>query len=172
MAVARALVTGPALLLADEPTGNLDSHVDRRGPAVLDRLNAAGRTVVLITHEDDVAGHAQRLIRLRRRRRSSRTAVRPVADRPPRGRAREARVSMLETVRFALRGLGANKLRSGLTMLGILIGVGAVILLVAVGNGSARRSSGDRGAGHEHADRVQRPAGRAPARTCRAATRA
>ena len=47
-------------------------------------------------------------------------------------------MSLLETIRFALRGIGANKLRSGLTVLGILIGVAAVILLVAVGNGSAR----------------------------------
>ena len=64
VAVARALVTAPALVLADEPTGNLDSHSTAEILAVLDRLNRAGRTIVLITHEPDVADHARRLIRL------------------------------------------------------------------------------------------------------------
>jgi putative ABC transport system ATP-binding protein len=64
VAVARALVTEPALLLADEPTGNLDSHATEEVLGVFDDLNAAGRTIVLITHEDDVAAHADRLVRL------------------------------------------------------------------------------------------------------------
>ena len=64
VAVARALVTAPALVLADEPTGNLDTHSSAEVLAVLDRLNRSGRTIVLITHEADVAAHAKRLIRL------------------------------------------------------------------------------------------------------------
>ncbi|BAL88833.1 putative ABC transporter ATP-binding protein [Actinoplanes missouriensis 431] len=64
VAVARALVTEPALLLADEPTGNLDSHATEEVLAVFDDLNAAGRTIVLITHENEVAARADRLIRL------------------------------------------------------------------------------------------------------------
>jgi putative ABC transport system ATP-binding protein len=64
VAVARALVTAPALVLADEPTGNLDTQSTGELLAVLDRLNRSGRTIVLITHEPDVAAHAQRLIRL------------------------------------------------------------------------------------------------------------
>jgi putative ABC transport system ATP-binding protein len=64
VAVARALVTAPALVLADEPTGNLDSHSTLEVLSVLDRLNRSGRTIVLITHEPDVADHARRLIRL------------------------------------------------------------------------------------------------------------
>jgi putative ABC transport system ATP-binding protein len=64
VAVARALVTEPALLLADEPTGNLDSHSSAELLEVLDRLHAIGRTIVLITHEPDVAVRADRLIRL------------------------------------------------------------------------------------------------------------
>ncbi|GII22892.1 ABC transporter ATP-binding protein [Planosporangium mesophilum] len=64
VAVARALVTAPALVLADEPTGNLDTRSSEDVLAVLDRLNRSGRTIVLITHEADVAAHARRLIRL------------------------------------------------------------------------------------------------------------
>ena len=64
VAVARALVTEPALLLADEPTGNLDSHSTGDVLAVFDELHASGRTVVLITHEPDVGARAGRLIRL------------------------------------------------------------------------------------------------------------
>jgi putative ABC transport system ATP-binding protein len=64
VAVARALVTAPALLLADEPTGNLDSQSTNDVLAVFDRLSHSGRTIVLITHEPDVAERAKRLIRL------------------------------------------------------------------------------------------------------------
>ncbi|WP_327007113.1 ABC transporter ATP-binding protein [Dactylosporangium sp. NBC_01737] len=64
VAVARALVTAPALVLADEPTGNLDTQSTNDVLAVFDRLSASGRTIVLITHEPDVAERARRLIRL------------------------------------------------------------------------------------------------------------
>jgi putative ABC transport system ATP-binding protein len=64
VAVARALVNSPALVLADEPTGNLDSASTSDVLAVFDRLNALGRTIVVITHEDEVARHAARVIRV------------------------------------------------------------------------------------------------------------
>ena len=65
VAIARALVTDPALLLADEPTGNLDSAATADILALMDELHSSGRTIVLITHEADVAARAGRVIRLR-----------------------------------------------------------------------------------------------------------
>lgn len=62
VAVARALVTAPSLILADEPTGNLDSKASDDLMGVFDRLNAAGRTIVLITHDDEVAHRADRVV--------------------------------------------------------------------------------------------------------------
>ncbi|RZS37851.1 putative ABC transport system ATP-binding protein [Herbihabitans rhizosphaerae] len=64
VAIARALVTGPAMVLADEPTGNLDTHNSAEVLSILDRLHAAGRTIVIITHESDVAAHANRVVRV------------------------------------------------------------------------------------------------------------
>ena len=65
VAVARALVTDPAILLADEPTGNLDSESSLEIMKLLRDLNNQGRTIVLITHEPDIAAFAQRVVRLR-----------------------------------------------------------------------------------------------------------
>ncbi len=119
VAVARAIVTNPALMLADEPTGNLDSHSTAEVLDIFARLHDEGRTIVLITHEDEVAAAGR--------------AGHP--DRRRRDRRGRAGVNAAETLRIALGGIAANKLRSGLTILGMTIGVAAVIILVAVGNG-------------------------------------
>ena len=65
VAVARALVTNPAMILADEPTGNLDTHSGAEVLGLFERLSATGRTIILITHEEEVAAHARRVIRVR-----------------------------------------------------------------------------------------------------------
>jgi putative ABC transport system ATP-binding protein len=86
VAIARAIVTDPVLLLADEPTGALDSHSTEEVLALFDELNAAGRTVVVITHENDVAAHAKRVIRLRDGLVVADERVAPVDGPPPLGR--------------------------------------------------------------------------------------
>jgi putative ABC transport system ATP-binding protein len=65
VAIARALINDPSILLADEPTGNLDSQTGAEIMALFDELNSRGNTIVVVTHEEDIAGHARRIVRLK-----------------------------------------------------------------------------------------------------------
>ena len=151
VAVARAIVTNPALILADEPTGNLDSHSTEDVLAIFARLNDEGRTVVLITHEPDVAEQSKRVVRLSDGRIVEDQRTLGVHDPPPLVRSQKSAHAPIrpgaveardmigpEMLRIAWSGITANKLRSGLTILGMTIGVASVIVLIAVGNGSSK----------------------------------
>ena len=138
VAIARALVTQPVLILADEPTGALDSRTSLEIMALFQDLNASGMTVVLVTHEPDVARFARRVLRFLDGRLVGDVTRRPrMPARSSRGAGRVMKLGAL--LRIALRALAANKLRSALTMLGIIIGVAAVIVMIAVGAGAQAR---------------------------------
>jgi putative ABC transport system ATP-binding protein len=84
VAIARAIVSEPVLLLADEPTGALDSRSTTEVLALFDQLSAAGRTIVVITHESEVADHAKRVVRMRDGLVASDDRTTAVSDLPPR----------------------------------------------------------------------------------------
>ena len=83
VAIARAIATGPSIILADEPSGNLDSRSTEEVLQIFGRLNAAGRTIVIITHEDNVAAHAKRIVVLEDGRISDDRRNAPVHGNPP-----------------------------------------------------------------------------------------
>ena len=143
VAIARALVRKPLLILADEPTGNLDSRSGAEVMKILHELHATGMTVVVVTHDENIGAQAQRVLRMHdgrivadERRPGKQTAVREL---PPL-EVPQARGFSLTEVREhfqqAWRMIGSNRLRSFLSMLGVLIGVACVIAMLALGRGA------------------------------------
>ena len=131
VSIARALAGDPAVILADEPTGALDSHTSREVLAMLQKLHKEGNTVVLITHDNSIAVQAERIIRLE----DGHIVYDGGLGAAERG-GRFMNLNMLrETFRQALRNIAGNKFRTLLTMLGIIIGIMAVIVIVGLGNG-------------------------------------
>ena len=147
VAIARALVNNPSIIFADEPTGNLDSRSAREIMQVMSELHAQGLTIILVTHDANVASHAQRIIEIKDGRiladflNPESPEIPPVekVEREDAVHAATALHSLKEgvvLVKQSLRSLLANKVRTALSALGIMIGVAAVITTVAVGNGA------------------------------------
>jgi len=150
VSIARALMNGGQVILADEPTGALDSRSGEEVMGILQELHAQGHTIILVTHDMAVARHAQRIIELRdgavvadrpNRPLAGRTPADPGARAPAPGAGMPAeRPSMwdrfAEAFRMALVSMAAHRLRTLLTMLGIVIGIASVVLVVALGKGS------------------------------------
>lgn len=143
VSIARALMNDPAVILADEPTGALDSRSGAEVLDMLERLNGEGRTVVMITHDPSVAARAHRVIRLLDGRivedtgRVDPAAVSAAAEQADGWMPAASSLATLpEAVRMSLRSLRANLFRSALTLLGVVIGVAAVVTMLAVGEGS------------------------------------
>jgi len=143
VAVARALVNDAEVVLADEPTGALDSGSSDELLGLLEELHASGRTIILITHDHAVAARAQRMIELKDGRVISDTGTsdaRPAQEAPYRyARSGPSMVGqIIESVKMAFRSLRANLFRTALTLLGVIIGVAAVVAMLAIGQGSQR----------------------------------
>ncbi|MBN1531851.1 MAG: ABC transporter permease, partial [Spirochaetes bacterium] len=135
------------IIMADEPTGNLDTTSEEEIIRILEEMNDQGRTIVMVTHEDELARHAKRIIRMRDGRVISDTRQRvrrkeaPRAAGDIRGLAGLAGVSvdraeLLDYVTQSFRTIVSHKMRSFLSILGILIGVAAVISMMAIGEGA------------------------------------
>jgi macrolide transport system ATP-binding/permease protein len=152
VAIARALINQPKMILADEPTGNLDSKSSEEIIQFLGEMNQKGITVILVTHEPDIAAHARRIITMKDGQiltdhpNSDIQASLSNSDRPAEIMEqvvleKHNRFSFRQGQAYfqqALRSLLANKVRSGLSILGILIGVAAVIAVLAIGTGAQK----------------------------------
>ncbi|WP_122501566.1 MacB family efflux pump subunit [Pseudomonas viridiflava] len=155
VSIARALMNGGHIILADEPTGALDSHSGAEVMTLLDELASQGHVVILITHDREVAARARRVIEISDGRIISDTLSETAGDAQPTGalqavdlRARLAQGSnarsawkgeLLDAVQAAWRVMWINRFRTALTLLGIVIGVASVVVMLAVGEGSKRQ---------------------------------
>ncbi|WP_419736069.1 MacB family efflux pump subunit [Pseudomonas sp. COR18] len=148
VSIARALMNGGEIILADEPTGALDSASGKEVMKILLELHAAGHTVILVTHDDKVAAHAERIIEIRdgeivsdrpnpnRPVEGGKTAQRPPAKPRQGNRLMAALALFQEAFVMAWVALISHRMRTLLTMLGIIIGITSVVSIVAIGEGA------------------------------------
>lgn len=142
VAIARSLVNAPRIIMADEPTGNLDSVSEEEIMKILQELNAQGITILMVTHEDSIAEKAKRIIRIRdgevlsdERRvphKAPGVSIARIPPPPPPIGWRDIKEHFIQ----GKRTLAANKIRTALSMLGILIGVASVVAMLAIGRGA------------------------------------
>lgn len=149
VSIARALMNEPDIILADEPTGALDSDTGDAVMALLAELNAEGKTVIIVTHDPEIAAQATRVIRVKdglvvddRRSASAQlgagqSPVELTGEKPARA-ARPGEIALM-----ALSALRRNRLRTALTMLGIVIGVASVVAMLAIGAGAREQVLAD-----------------------------
>ncbi|MDO9464643.1 MAG: ABC transporter permease [bacterium] len=149
VAIARSLVNEPLIIFADEPTGNLDTKSGQEIMAILQRLNQNGKTIVMVTHEKEIAQYAKRIICMRdgkiisdekikteTEKVSSPSVIIPLEDILSESHSTVRKAEFLDHIRQAVQAIFSHKMRSILSILGILIGVAAVIAMLALGQGA------------------------------------
>ncbi|KPJ67798.1 MAG: macrolide ABC transporter ATP-binding protein [Coxiella sp. DG_40] len=151
IAIARSLVKQPLIILADEPTGNLDTKTEKEIISIFKRLNDRGQTIIMVTHEKDIAEHAKRIIEMRDgriigdrtidRKSALSPKIIPVNNILTRSQSVLGTAKFVDHLRQALNAVVTHKMRSFLSMLGILIGVAAVITMLALGEGAKQSMS-------------------------------
>ncbi len=146
VAIARSLINRPQIILADEPTGNLDSVSEREIMKILQELNDQGITIIIVTHEDEIAKQAKRIIRMRDGVLQSDERLLPLPPPKPKPAPKEGEnentsrrvMNILQHFSQGMKTLTANKVRTVLSVLGILIGVAAVVAMLALGAGAQK----------------------------------
>ncbi|MBA8579365.1 macrolide ABC transporter ATP-binding protein/permease MacB [Escherichia fergusonii] len=142
VSIARALMNGGQVILADEPTGALDSHSGEEVMAILHQLRERGHTVIIVTHDPHVAAQAERVIEIRDGEIVSNPPAKNSAiaqtfsdsSAQPRSGWRQFIAGFREALTMAWLALATNKMRTLLTMLGIIIGIASVVSIVVVGD--------------------------------------
>lgn len=153
VSIARALMNGGEVILADEPTGALDTHSGNDVLNILKDLHQQGHTVVIVTHDMSIAEHAQRIVELRdgevitdRQMQSAESVSTAtveqeisITSKPPLTAWKAQRDRLQEAFKMAILAMAAQRLRTVLTMLGIIIGIASVVSVVALGKGSQQQ---------------------------------
>ncbi|GKW25874.1 MacB family efflux pump subunit [Pectobacterium polonicum] len=151
VSIARALMNSGGIILADEPTGALDTHSGNEVLSILRDLHKQGNTVVIVTHDMTIAEHAQRIIELRdgeviadRQTRPEEVTV-PLPDTvsPTTSALNQFKDRFIDAFKMALLAMNAQRMRTFLTMLGIIIGIASVVSVVALGKGSQEQVLAD-----------------------------
>lgn len=147
VSIARALINGGKIILADEPTGALDSQSGQEVLAILNELNRRGHTVVMVTHDMKVARHAKRIIELCDGEiiADSGGCVSATETLPKTNRIRQSYWKTLldrtrESMQMALKAMKTHRLRTTLTMIGIVFGIASIVTVVALGEGARQET--------------------------------
>ncbi|WP_439241571.1 MULTISPECIES: MacB family efflux pump subunit [unclassified Lonepinella] len=145
VSIARALMNGGEIILADEPTGALDSKSGETVMEILTQLHGEGHTIILVTHDKNVAEFANRVIEIKDgriiedTRKSDLIAHKDTTPKINKNAFSFYKDQFMESFRMSVKAIVAHKMRSLLTMLGIIIGITSVVCVVALGNGSQQK---------------------------------
>ena len=135
VSVARALANRPGLILADEPTGNLDEEAGQGVLELVKEMHRLGATVVMVTHDPDVAAVAERIVRMRNGAIVEDGGAAKKAEQPAAPKGKSGRLSWLESFRIGAASVRRRKLRTSLSSAGVAIGIAVMAIIVSFATG-------------------------------------